>query len=242
MELLVGDVRERADVVRALEGIDAVYHFAAQTGVGQSMYNIHGYCDVNIGGTAMLLDVLANRRVVKKVILSSSRAVYGEGACRCNACGTVHPAARSREQLERGEWDLVCPGCGGTVEPFPTGEETPLDPISVYALTKRVQEDLLRTFSSSYGIPSVILRYFNVYGCPPGPQQPVYRDRRHLHQPGALRQGYRHLRGRHSRVATSSMCGTWCRPISWRWRTRRRRTGPSTWGAASGLPCWTWRN
>ena len=165
VELLVGDVRDRTDVVRALEGIDAVCHFAAQTGVGQSMYNIHGYCDVNIGGTAMLLDVLANSPgQVKKLILSSSRAVYGEGACLCDACGVVHPAARSREQLVRAEWDLVCPGCGGKVVPVPTSEGTSREPISVYALTKQVQEDLFRTFSSSYGIPTIILRYFNVYG------------------------------------------------------------------------------
>ena len=165
VELLVGDIRERADVVRALEGVEAVYNFAAQTGVGQSMYNIHGYCDVNISGTAILLDVLANAPgKVKKVILSSSRAVYGEGACRCPYCGIVHPAARSRAQLEHGEWNLLCPYCGEPVEPLPTPEDIALDPISVYALTKRVQEDLLRTFSASYGIPSVILRYFNVYG------------------------------------------------------------------------------
>ena len=165
VELLVGDVRERADVVRALEGVDAVYHFAAQTGVGQSMYDMHSYCDVNISGTAMLLEVLAGSPGrVKKVILSSSRAVYGEGACRCPYCGIVHPGARSRTQLERREWDLLCPYCGEPVEPLPTPEDIPLLPSSVYALTKRVQEDLLRTFSSSYGIPSVILRYFNVYG------------------------------------------------------------------------------
>jgi dTDP-L-rhamnose 4-epimerase len=165
VELLVGDVRERADVVKALEGVEAVYHFAAQTGVGQSMYDMHSYCDVNISGTAMLLEVLAGSPGrVKKVILSSSRAVYGEGACRCPYCGIVHPGARSRTQLERGEWNLLCPYCGEPVEPLPTPEDIALDPISVYAITKRVQEDLLRTFSSSYGIPSVILRYFNVYG------------------------------------------------------------------------------
>ena len=165
VELLVGDVRERADVERALHGVEAVYHFAAQTGVGQSMYDMHSYCDMNISGTAMLLEILAGSPgQVKKVILSSSRAVYGEGACRCSACGIVHPVARKRGQLALGKWDLLCPICGDLVDPLPTPEEISRDPISVYALTKQVQEDLLRTFSSSYGIPSVILRYFNVYG------------------------------------------------------------------------------
>ena len=103
VELLVGDVRERADVERALHGVEAVYHFAAQTGVGQSMYDMHSYCDMNISGTAMLLEILAGSPgQVKKVILSSSRAVYGEGACRCSACGIVHPVARKPGQLALG--------------------------------------------------------------------------------------------------------------------------------------------
>lgn len=165
VELMAGDVRERADVARALKGVDAVYHFAAQTGVGQSMYDMHSYCDVNISGTALLLEVLAaDPGRVQKVILSSSRAVYGEGACLCQSCGLVHPAARRRAQLELKRWILACPCCGEPVEPVPTAEDTPRTPLSVYALTKQVQEDLLKSFSSSYGIPSVILRYFNVYG------------------------------------------------------------------------------
>ena len=165
VELLVGDVRIRGDVEQALDGIDAVCHFAAQTGVGQSMYEIHSYCDVNIGGTAMLLDVLANRpHTVQRLILSSSRAVYGEGAYHCPACGTVYPPLRSRQALERGDWQIACPACAGPLQPLPTGEGKPLAPISVYAETKRVQEELVRMFSASYGIPAVILRYFNVYG------------------------------------------------------------------------------
>ncbi|RII29159.1 MAG: NAD-dependent dehydratase [Geobacter sp.] len=165
VELFIGDVRLRGDVIRALDGIDAVYHFAAQTGVGQSMYDIHSYCDVNISGTAMLLDVLANtEHRVGKIILSSSRAVYGEGTYRCDACGIVFPPTRSREQLVNHCWEIGCPTCGKPLSPLPTDEEKPLSPISIYALTKQVQEDLVRTFSSTYRLPSVILRYFNVYG------------------------------------------------------------------------------
>ncbi len=165
IELIVGDVRDRETVTRSVAGVDSIYHFAASTGVGQSMYEIQSYCDVNVTGTAMLLDVLANsRHQVKRVILSSSRAVYGEGSYSCNSCGIIYPQPRSREQLERHEWEILCPKCSAPLVPIPTAEERPLQPVSVYALTKRVQEELLRLFSASYGIPHVILRYFNVYG------------------------------------------------------------------------------
>ena len=165
VELQQGDVRCREDVATALEGVEAVFHFAAQTGVGQSMYDIHSYCDVNVGGTAMLLDVLANSsHRVRRIILSSSRAVYGEGAYNCADCGPVYPPVRSREALERNEWRIACPCCNREPAPVPTTEKKPLAPISVYAETKRIQEDLLRLFSGTYATPCVILRYFNVYG------------------------------------------------------------------------------
>ena len=165
VEFLQGDVRCRDDLVRSIEDVDAVFHLAAQTGVGQSMYEIHGYCDVNVGGTAMLLDVLANTpHKIKRIIFSSSRAVYGEGAYQCASCGPVHPPLRERVALERSEWGIFCPSCGGGLETLPTPEGKPLSPISVYAETKRVQEQLLRIFSSAYGVPCTILRYFNVYG------------------------------------------------------------------------------
>jgi len=165
VELMVGDVRCREDVVRAVAGVDAIYHFAAQTGVGQSMYDIHGYCDVNISGTAMLLDVLGNMpNQVKRVILSSSRAVYGEGAYHCDSCGDVFPPLRSRLQLEQYHWAMACPCCNSPLRPLPTSEEKPQAPVSVYALTKKVQEELLTLFEATYGITTVTLRYFNVYG------------------------------------------------------------------------------
>jgi len=165
VELQVGDVRCREDLEWAITDMDAICHFAAQTGVGQSMYEIQSYCDVNINGTAMLLDVLANSpHRVKRLVLSSSRAVYGEGAYRCAGCGTVYPPLRNREALARKEWGIFCPCCGTPLQPLPTAEDKPLAPISIYAETKRVQEDLLRLFAATYEIPSVILRYFNVYG------------------------------------------------------------------------------
>ncbi len=165
VELMQGDVRSREDVAQAVDGVDAIFHFAAQTGVGQSMYEIHSYCDINIGGTAMLLDVLANTtHQVRRIILSSSRAVYGEGAYSCASCGSVYPPLRSRLALEKGDWRIVCPFCSAGLAPVPTLEGKPLAPISVYAETKRVQEELLRLFAATYGISFVILRYFNVYG------------------------------------------------------------------------------
>jgi dTDP-L-rhamnose 4-epimerase len=165
VDLIQGDVRSRDDLANALEGVDAVFHMAAQTGVGQSMYDIHSYSDINISGTAMLLDILANRpNRVKKLILSSSRAVYGEGAYNCSSCGDVHPPVRGRSALDDAKWSMFCPSCGGSLTPVPTNEEKPLTPISIYAETKRVQEELFRLYSSSYGLPVVILRYFNVYG------------------------------------------------------------------------------
>jgi dTDP-L-rhamnose 4-epimerase len=165
VELVVGDVRDRGDLTGVIDGVSAVYHFAAQTGVGQSMYDIQSYCDVNINGTAMLLDVLANAdHAVNRVILSSSRAVYGEGLYRCDRCGDITPPRRSREQLDAQRWGMICCRCGAEATPVPTPEDKQLEPISVYALTKRVQEDLLRMFAGTYGVPFVILRYFNVYG------------------------------------------------------------------------------
>jgi dTDP-L-rhamnose 4-epimerase len=165
VELQIGDVRNRSDVEKALDGVEAIYHFAAQTGVGQSMYDIHSYSDHIINGTAMLLDVLANtRHSVQRIILSSSRAVYGEGSFHCPECGVVYPETRTREQLERHQWGVHCPNCGRELSAIPTSEDKPQRPISVYALAKQVQEQLLVMFSRTYGVPAVILRYFNVYG------------------------------------------------------------------------------
>jgi dTDP-L-rhamnose 4-epimerase len=162
--LIIGDVREKRQVLKALEGgVDVVYHLASATGVGQSMYEIKEYADVNIGGTATLLDTLA-MYPPKKLILASSRAVYGEGEYECGKCGMVYPAIRNVDQLSRGEWDVRCPHCGLLVRPVPTGEDKPLHPGSIYAVSKRTQEELCLCAGQAYGIPVVVLRYFNVYG------------------------------------------------------------------------------
>ena len=160
-----GDVRNRTALAGALVGVQAVYHLAAQTGVGQSMYQIERYVETNIQGTAVLLDLLASGTYpVEKLILASSRAVYGEGAYKCALDGPVYPSPRALEQLEHSIWDPACPVCGGNVQPTPTSEDAPHQPSSVYALSKSVQESLCHMISRTYGLTVTTLRYFNVYG------------------------------------------------------------------------------
>ena len=165
VEFICGDVRNRSLVREALEGVEGVYHFAAETGVGQSMYEIERYSEVTIQGTAVLCDCIANdRKPVRKLILSSSRAVYGEGRYDCISCGIVYPPARSKFDLMEGNWNPLCPNCGGEISSIPCQESDPLRPVSIYGLTKKVQEDILFMISDAYKIPMVILRYFNVFG------------------------------------------------------------------------------
>ncbi len=164
-ELIVGDVRDRRSLHRALAGVEAVYHLAALTGVGQSMYQIAEYTAVNIGGTAVLLDILANEHhTVKRLILASSRAIYGEGAYDCARCGPILVVGRSDAALQAGRWDPVCPHCAAPVHSRPTPESHPPSPRSVYAANKLAQEELVQAVAPAYGVEAVILRFFNVYG------------------------------------------------------------------------------
>jgi dTDP-L-rhamnose 4-epimerase len=165
VECLQGDVRNTGDLVGALDGIEAVYHFAALTGVGQSMYDLRAYTDVNVTGTASLLEAILKRGApLPRVILASSRAVYGEGTHRCAIHGAVYPEPRHREDLEAGDFAAHCPRCGAVAVSTPTVEDRPLKPLSIYALTKLQQEELCAQVTMSHGLPLVILRYFNVYG------------------------------------------------------------------------------
>jgi dTDP-L-rhamnose 4-epimerase len=162
VELQVGDVRDAKAVARALEDVEAVVHFAARVGVGQSMYELDGYTDANSRGTAVLLEALLDRPV-PRLLVASSMSVYGEGLYRA-ADGTLVPGVeRSREQLERAEWDLRGPD-GETLEPVPTPETKQPALTSVYALTKYDQERLCLMFGSAYGVPATALRFFNTYG------------------------------------------------------------------------------
>lgn len=169
VEFLRGDVTNRADLERALKGIDTVVHLAAETGTGQSMYEIDRYYRVNVQGTALLFDTLANRaHSVRNVILASSRSVYGEGAYLCYACDPAgarrFPSSRSPKQLEARQWTSLCPECGEMIEPTATREDDKLSPASIYAATKLAQEDLVRVGCGALGIAHAILRFQNVFG------------------------------------------------------------------------------
>ena len=163
-EFVHGDIRDADCLASALDGVDAVVHLAAETGVGQSMYEVERYVDANDRGTACLLQGLVRCQRPVRVVLASSRAVYGEGLYRCQRCGDVSPPPRDAIALQRGAWDPVCPMCGGAIDSLPTHEAAGTEPGSIYAATKLAQEHLCRILGNAYGISSVILRYFNVYG------------------------------------------------------------------------------
>ena len=164
-ELVTGDLRDRATVARALDGVEIVFHQAGMVGNGQSMYQIHRYVDVNAGGTAVLLEeVLKRRDTVRRVVTASSMVVYGEGAYQCAEHGIVAPGLRRREDLDRGMWEPRCPVCGDAVDAVPTREDHPLQPTSPYAISKRVCEELTLTAGAAHGLETVALRYLNVYG------------------------------------------------------------------------------
>ncbi len=164
-EYVWGDVRDRPTLLKTLQSIEVVFHEAAFVGVGQSMYQIEKYISNNVGGTAILLDTLINDHVpIKKLIVASSMSIYGEGSYQCSGCGPVFPSIRPENQLKKKQWEMHCPHCGQTVARIPTSEEKPLAPTSVYAVSKRDQEELCLTVGRGYGIPTVALRYFNVYG------------------------------------------------------------------------------
>jgi dTDP-L-rhamnose 4-epimerase len=166
VELHVGDVRDHAAVGRALDGIDAVYHFAAAVGVGQSMYEIERYTSVNAIGAAVLLEEVVDRRdAIGKLVVASSMSIYGEGQYRNPRTGEsgVAPGLRPESQLAAKQWEPLGDD-GGPLEPEPTAETKPLRPTSVYAVNKRDHEELFLSVGAAYGIPAVALRFFNVYG------------------------------------------------------------------------------
>jgi dTDP-L-rhamnose 4-epimerase len=164
-EFIQGDVCDPEVVSRALEGIEVVYHEAAEVGVGQSMYEIERYVRANDMGTGILLQsILAKKGRIQKLIVASSMSIYGEGAYSCKKCGVVYPHLRPESQLLERRWDMECPACGAPVEATLTSEDKPLFPTSVYAITKQDQEQFCLVVGRAYGIPTVALRYFNVYG------------------------------------------------------------------------------
>jgi dTDP-L-rhamnose 4-epimerase len=164
-EIRVGDVRDPSALERALKGIDTVLYFAAGTGTGQSMYQIRQYSDINVTGAAVLAEQLIRLKgEIGRVVISSSRAVYGEGAYRCAEHGRVYPLNRIVTALEAGKFNPVCPRCGCNLSEQPSEESDPIQPSSIYGITKYAQEQVVLNLCGALGIAAVALRYQNVYG------------------------------------------------------------------------------
>jgi dTDP-L-rhamnose 4-epimerase len=160
-----GDVRDRPVFEPLVLASQAVVHFGAAVSVGQSMYQVDRYVDVNTRGTALLLDILVNaRHSVEKVIVASSIGVYGEGAYACATHGAVAPTIRPESQLAARDWEQRCPQCGEHVSSVPTSEDKALYRDNIYSMTKYHQEEMVLLIGKTYSIPSVAPRFFNVYG------------------------------------------------------------------------------
>ena len=160
-----GDVRDRAVFEPLVLESDAIVHFGAAVSVGQSMYQVDRYVDVNTRGTALLLDILVNaKHHVQKVLVASSIGVYGEGVYFCRTHGAVAPAIRPESQLAARDWEQRCQVCGEHVVSIPTPEDKALYRDNIYSMTKYHQEEMVLLIGKTYGIPSVAPRFFNVYG------------------------------------------------------------------------------
>lgn len=160
-----GTVTSRKDWESAIKDQDIIVHYAAETGTGQSMYEIQKYSDVNIGGTAIMLDILTNQKhQVQKVIIASSRSIYGEGKYRSRELGIVYPEHRSDADMKKGDFEVKYPGCKDPLELIPTDESSKIHPSSVYGITKQNQEQMVMTVCPNIGIAPVAFRYQNVYG------------------------------------------------------------------------------
>lgn len=167
VELIKADIRDVSTLSKSVENIDTVIHLAAETGTGQSMYEISRYFDVNVQGTANLLDVLQNNKAggsVRSLVVASSRAIYGEGSYRCLEHGVVFPDSRTNARMSSGDFELHCPECGQVVELSDTEESAPFRPMSVYGLTKQVQEQAVLMHARTNGLNAFALRYQNVFG------------------------------------------------------------------------------
>jgi len=165
VELIVGDVGDAEAADRALQGVERVVHLAAAVGVGQSMYEIARYTERNTMETARFLErVVAQRPMPLRLVVASSMSIYGEGEYACPEHGRVAPGPRPEEQLLTRSWELTCDRCEQELEPVGTSEGKALIPTSIYAITKRDHEELCLVTGGAYGIPTVALRFFNVYG------------------------------------------------------------------------------
>lgn len=165
VRFIKGSVTSREDWMTALESQEAIIHLAAETGTGQSMYEIEKYVNTNIGGTALMLDILTNcKHTVKRVIVAESRAIYGEGKYYSPSLGiNVYPEERSDEDMGNGQFECTYPD-GGKLHLVATTEDSKIHPTSVYGISKQVQGQLVHLVCPSIGIDAVSYRYQNVYG------------------------------------------------------------------------------
>lgn len=160
-----GDIRDCSLVSEAVRDVDCIIHLAAETGTGQSMYQINDYNSVNIMGTSHLFQAISDsEKKVRKMILASSRSVYGEGAYACPEHGTVYPESRKKEAMLHGDFQMYCPYCKKPVTVIPTNEDSPVTPYSLYAFTKYAQEKMVETMCRAMEIDYTIFRLQNVYG------------------------------------------------------------------------------
>jgi dTDP-L-rhamnose 4-epimerase len=165
LRVVKADIRDRKTLARELRRADAVVHLAAAVGVGQSQYQIGKFVDVNLNGTATLLDILANEKHrVRRLVVAGSMSSYGEGPFHCDRCGRVRPGLRLAADMRRGHWDPFCPTCRGILQPLPTLESDRFEATSIYAVTKMAQEELVLNYGTAYAVPSIALRFFNIYG------------------------------------------------------------------------------
>lgn len=166
VRFIKGSVSSKEDWLKALNGVECVVHLAAETGTGQSMYEIQKYVETNIGGTALLLDILSNtKHSVKKVIVAESRAIYGEGRYFSDDLNKyVYPTERNEIDMLNGNFEVKYPGCTSPLKLVGTTEDSLIHPTSVYGVTKQVQGQLIHLVCPSIGIASVSFRYQNVYG------------------------------------------------------------------------------
>jgi dTDP-L-rhamnose 4-epimerase len=164
-DLIVADINDRINLSNAIKDVDFIVHLAAETGTGQSMYEIRKYTSVNIEGTSLIWDILSKEKhQVQKVVIASSRSIYGEGKYICNSHGIVFPKSRIDKDMLAGDFEVKCPICSSVAQILPTDEESKIHPNSLYGLTKQMQEQMSLLIGKSIDIPTISLRFQNVYG------------------------------------------------------------------------------
>jgi dTDP-L-rhamnose 4-epimerase len=165
VNFIKGTITSKEDWIKAIDDNEVIVHLAAETGTGQSMYQISHYVDTNIGGTAIMLDLLANtKNNIKKLVVASSRAIYGEGKYFSPELGIVYPASRSAKEMDAGNFEVTYPGTNQPLQLLPTDEDSKIHPASVYGITKHNQEQMVMVVCPTIGIAPVAFRYQNVYG------------------------------------------------------------------------------